>query len=415
MKILATGDWHIGKYLYKNGRANEHRHFLEWLIGRAVETQADALLVTGDIFDSKDPTPSSQEIYYTFLDEITHTCPDLQIIMIAGNHDNPTLLEAPQSILKRHRVVVLGTAEGCNEVDQSKNPLIIPVVNKNSERAWVIAVPYLRRSNFEFDQSYEKSVADYLSTLVRAARAKSRKDEPVIMIAHLYAAGALSGNDEERSETIFVGGEPEIRMTNLTDHPDYLLSGHIHKRMAINGVPWAQYTGSALTMSFSEVNYVHGVDLLTFESGKEIVHDFIEYTPMMKFITYGPASPEEITKKIQEDLPRLNSNMFIQTRVILDSAESDIKTMLEKTIKKIGAKFVYAPELKEKEQDNGRYSNISKPEDLSSDDIIREVILRRFAIANGRDSSDGADIMNEEELTLLSTIISKARSINFDE
>ncbi len=410
MRILATGDWHIGKMFQGSARAEEHRHFLEWLKKQAIQTRADALLVTGDVFDSKDPTPLSQEIYYSFLDDISHDCPGLQTVIIAGNHDNPTLLEAPQGILRRHKVVVVGTAVGCGEDDQSDNPLIIPLDSDSGERAWVIAVPYLRRSNFKFDKSYEKSVADYLSSLVRAAKEKRGEGEPVLMIAHLYAAGSLNGNDNGHSETIYVGGEPEIRMSNLKDHPDFLLSGHIHKRMEINGVPWAQYTGSVLTMSFAEIDYVHGADLLTFEAGKDLVHDFLEYTPMMKFVSYGPSSPEDIVKDIKKDLPHLNSNMFVETKVCLESADNEIKDTLKKLIEGIGAKFVYTPEIKERKSDVGKYSKISKPEDLSSDDIVREVIRRRFASANEREASDVADIMDDEEQALLEEIISRARS-----
>ena len=417
MKILATGDWHIGKRYGKVDRAAEHRHFLDWLKERAVRTRADVLLVTGDVFDGKEPTPESQEIYYDFLDEISHIRPDLRIIVIAGNHDNPSLLEAPQSILKRHNVEVRGSVEPkeSQAADQSDSSLIIPVDGPGGERAWIIAVPYLRRSNFPFDQNYEKSVADYLSALVRAAREKSGAGEPVVMMAHLYASGSLRGNDDGHSETIYVGGEPEIRMSSLTDRPDFLLSGHIHKRMEINGFPWAQYTGSALTMSFAEMDYVHGADLLTFEPGKEMIHDVLEYTPLMKFVSYGPASPADIEKEIEKDRPRLDANMFIETRVLLEASDSDVRDRLEKLVRGMGAEFVYSPEWKAQNSDGGKYSTISKPEDLSSDDIVREVIRRRFAAANDRSSADGAEIMNDEEKALLEEIISLARGGNEEE
>lgn len=407
MKILATGDWHIGKVSHGYGRAVEHRHFLNWLKERAVETKADILLVTGDVFDSKDPTPLSQEIYYDFLDDVSHACPGLRIVVIAGNHDNPTLLEAPKSILKRLRVDVRGTADGCDAADQSESGLLIPV-EKDGERVWIIAVPYLRRSDFRFDQTYEQSVADFLSALVRAANGKREEGEPIVMMAHLYASGSLKSNDDDHSETIYVGGEPEIKMSTLTDRPDFLVSGHIHKRMNINDVPWAQYTGSALPMSFTETDYEHGADLLTFEEGKDMGHEFLKYDPLYKFISIGPASPEKIVRKIEEEWPRLNDKMFIQTRVSLEKAEPEMKNKLETIVKGIGAHFVYQPEIKEKTDIGGENSSISKPEDLSSDEIVREVILRRFASANDRD----ADSMDEEEKKLLEDILTKARSGN---
>lgn len=407
MKILATGDWHIGKVSHGYGRAEEHKHFLGWLKDRAVETRADILLVTGDVFDTKDPTPGSQEIYYNFLDEVSQACPGLQIIVIAGNHDNPTLLEAPKSLLRRHHVEVRGTAAGCDAEDQSGSTLLIPV-DKDGERAWIIAVPYLRRSDFKFDQSYEQSVADYLSALVRAAQEKRKEGEPIVMMAHLYAAGSLKGNDDGHSETIYVGGEPEIKMSSLTDRPDFLLSGHIHKRMPINDVPWAQYTGSALSMSFTETDYEHGADLLTFEEGKNMVHQFLKYDPEYKFVTFGPDSPEEIVRKVEEAKPGLDAHMFIRAQVILEKADPETRAKLEKIVGEIGARFVYQPEIDDKVDGSGRGTVISKPEDLSSDEIVREVILRRFAAANSRT----ADSMDEEEQDLLERIIAQARGGN---
>lgn len=411
MKILATGDWHLGKTSNNRSRADEHRHFLNWLKDRAVEQKADVLLVTGDVFDSKDPIPLSQEIYYDFLDDISHECPHLQVIIIAGNHDNPTLLEAPQEILRRHNVTVKGTAIGCDEEDQSNNPLIIPVNNQQGERVWIIAVPFLRRSDFKWDQTYEKSVAQYLSALVRATNDKKKVGEPVVMMAHLYASGSLSGNDSERSETIYVGGEPEIKLSTLTERPDFLVSGHIHKRMPINNCPWAQYTGSALPMSFSETDYKHGADLLIFESEKDMTHEFLEYTPMSEFISFGPDTPDNIIQQIKELQPKMHSHMFIRAKVALDTADSNLETRIKDLAGDSGAYIKYDPELKTSDDDdNGNYSSISNPEDLSSDEIVHEVILRRFARCNGRVIADGEELMNEEEKTLLETIITEARS-----
>ena len=409
MKILATGDWHIGKVSHTYDRADEHRHFLQWLKDQAIQTKADVLLVTGDVFDGKDPTARSQEVYFDFLGDISTACPNLQIILIAGNHDNPTLLEAPKGILKRHHVTVRGTASGCEDEDQSKSPLIIPVVNALGERVWIIAVPYLRRSDFKWDQTYEKSVAQYLSALVRATNEKKKDEEPVVLMAHLYATGALSGNDEERSETIYVGGEPEIKLSTLTDRPDFLLSGHIHKRMKINGFPWAQYTGSALPMSFSETNYKHGADLLTFETGKEMTHEFLEYTPMSEFISFGPDTPDNIIQKITELKPQMHGHMFIRAKVGLDTADTDLEKRITDLAGKSGAHIIYDPQIKVTDNEESDYSSISKPEDLSSDKIVREVIMRRFASRNGKIVQEGEDPMDEEEKKLLEEIITKAR------
>ena len=112
---------------------------------------------------------------------------------------------------------------------------------------------------------------------------------------------------------------------------------------------------------------------------------------------------------IKKAVPGLNARMFIQARVSLEKAEPETRATLEKMVGSIGARFVYTPELKEKTDDGGRKAVISKPEDLSSDKIVREVILRRFASANDRTEEN---VMDDEENALLEAILTQARGGN---
>ena len=67
MKIIATGDWHLGNLFHGNDRLPEHKHFLQWLLQQIHEQQPDALLVAGDVFDNGNPSAAAQTIYYKFL------------------------------------------------------------------------------------------------------------------------------------------------------------------------------------------------------------------------------------------------------------------------------------------------------------------------------------------------------------
>ena len=64
MKIIATGDWHLGNLFHGNDRLPEHKHFLQWLLQQIHEQQPDALLVAGDVFDNGNPSAAAQTIYY---------------------------------------------------------------------------------------------------------------------------------------------------------------------------------------------------------------------------------------------------------------------------------------------------------------------------------------------------------------
>ena len=52
LTVIHTSDWHLGHELNSHGREAEHDLFLDWLLGQIGEHGADALLVTGDVYDA---------------------------------------------------------------------------------------------------------------------------------------------------------------------------------------------------------------------------------------------------------------------------------------------------------------------------------------------------------------------------
>ncbi|MFA5923260.1 MAG: exonuclease subunit SbcD [Methylococcaceae bacterium] len=86
MKILHTSDWHIGKTLYGLMRYEEFEAFLSWLAEIIQQEQIDALLIAGDVFDTRTPSNRAQELYYRFLCR-EEASSYRHIVVIAGNHD----------------------------------------------------------------------------------------------------------------------------------------------------------------------------------------------------------------------------------------------------------------------------------------------------------------------------------------
>ena len=95
MKILHTSDWHLGRTLYGRKRYEEFEAFLAWLTETIREREIDALLVAGDVFDTSTPSNRAQELYYRFLCRVVAShC--RHVVVIAGNHDSPSFLNAPR-------------------------------------------------------------------------------------------------------------------------------------------------------------------------------------------------------------------------------------------------------------------------------------------------------------------------------
>ena len=336
MKIIATSDWHLGNLFHGNDRLPEHKHFLSWLLEQIETQQPDVLLVAGDVFDNGNPSAAAQTAYYEFLADATQKCPQMQIIITAGNHDSASRLEAPRPMLTRHKVEVRGNIkrkwDNTSESWQTDyDDLIIPVEGKDGDEIIILAVPYLRNDVVQ-NSNYSDGVKNFLSNLTSKAR-ELHPDRKLVMMAHMYAKGAeIAPNDA--SEKIVIGGQEEVNMGNWSDHPDYLTCGHIHKRQHIWNTDWARYTGSILPMSFAEIDYKHGVDVITFNNtNKHPKVDFIEYTPQHK-LRVIPADdselkPSELKKLIKNELSdRINGQLdadfeYIVLKVKLDKVNND--------------------------------------------------------------------------------------------
>ena len=104
MKFIHTADWHLGNTFHGHDRSEEHHHFLKHLLDLISTRRPDALIVAGDIFDTPNPSARAEAMLYDFLLEATSRVQGLQIVLIAGNHDSGSRLEAPAALLKSHNV-----------------------------------------------------------------------------------------------------------------------------------------------------------------------------------------------------------------------------------------------------------------------------------------------------------------------
>lgn len=413
MKIIATSDWHLGNIFHGNDRLPEHRHFLKWLLSQIEEQQPDALLIAGDIFDNGNPSAASQSAYYGFLADASEKCPSMQTVITAGNHDSANRLEAPRALLTRHHVEVRGVVErtwvqsdGKGEWQTNYDDLMLPIENRQGERCVVLAVPYLR-NDIIHNASYSEGVRSFLRELTAQARRKYPAT-PLVMMAHMYAKGAEIA-PRDASEKIIIGGVEEVSMDGWTDHPDYLTCGHIHKRQHIWNTDWARYTGSVLPMSFAEVDYRHGVDLLTINADGTHHTEFLEYEPQHKLVII-PKDDEELTpgklkKLIATELKDKTGEKpddhfdYVMLKVKLEKVSNDDLAALEEQIAGKNAVLCKIQRIMPQLD----MSTISGDEQIRSiDDILNrdplDTLKEAFAIQNKTEMSEHQEQMLTELL-----------------
>ena len=164
MRILHTSDWHIGRTLCGRKRYDEFEMFLDWLIDTIQREQVDILLVAGDIFDTSSPSNRAQELYYRFLCRAAaSSC--RHVVIIAGNHDSPSFLNAPKELLRAINVHVVGAA-----AENREDEVFVLTQGDGTPELIVCAVPYLRDRDIRIAEAGE-SVEDKGKIFLRASGA----------------------------------------------------------------------------------------------------------------------------------------------------------------------------------------------------------------------------------------------------
>lgn len=286
MKILHTADWHLGNTFHGHSRLDEHRHFLKWLLQTLREKQPDALLVTGDVFDSANPSAAAEELLYDFLLRATLEVPGLQIVLTAGNHDSAGRLEAPAALLKTHNIYVRGTIHYTTKGEPDFDYYLLPLADRQTGQASCVcmALPYLRGGDYPAGMTLEEGLRFFFSQLHARLRKSNYKGLPIVVAAHFYAAGADICKDEH-SERLVVGGQDCVEADVVGQNVSYAALGHIHKAQQVRGGEATYYAGSALPMSFSELNYKHGVQFVDIDPQGEALVEFVEYSPLRGLVT----------------------------------------------------------------------------------------------------------------------------------
>lgn len=306
MKILHTADWHLGNTFHNYSRTLEHKHFLSWLINVIKKEQPDALIVSGDIFDTSNPSAVAEELLYDFLLHATLCVPGLQIVLIAGNHDSASRLEAPAALLKTHNIYVRGAIHCTEKGEPDFDYYLLPLADRQTGQAACVcmAVPYLRGGDYPIGMTPEEGLRYFFKEMHQHLNNNSFKDFPTIVVAHFYAAGA-EVCESEHSERLVVGGQECVSADVLGKNICYAALGHIHKAQRVGGGSNVFYAGSALPMSFSELTYRHGIQCVTIDERGRTEVSRIEYTPLRKLMTIPSHGKIADTAQVFEEIAQL--------------------------------------------------------------------------------------------------------------
>jgi DNA repair protein SbcD/Mre11 len=274
MRLIHTSDWHLGQTLHNFERAYEHQCFLDWLTDTVVAEQADALLIAGDVFDTANPSASAQKQLYRFLQQVRMRAPQLDIVVIAGNHDSPGRLEAPGPLLESHGTTVIGHILRKDDGSIDLERLVVPLHERSGAvGAWCLAVPFLRPGDVPRIAPTEDAAADpYLAGIgllyqqaFALAAARRTVGQAIVAMGHCHMVGGAASLDSERR--IVIGGTEALPAAVFDPAIAYAALGHLHLAQRVGQQEHVRYCGSPLPLSFSEVAYQHQVLRIDLDGG----------------------------------------------------------------------------------------------------------------------------------------------------
>ena len=271
IKLLHLADVHIGMENYgrvdpATGLSTRLQDFLGTLdeaVDRAIAERVDVVAVAGDVYKSRDPSPTHQREFARRVLRLTRE--GIAVVLVAGNHDIP-MAKGRATSLDIFRVlelpgVTVARAIGLHRLETRNGPFQIVSLPWLTRSAVVAREEHKNKTGEELAQAMLELVDDGLA----GATAELDPQVPTALIGHAHVFGARVG--AERLLTL--GNDPMLNV-NVVDRPnvDYVGLGHIHKHQVIvTGTPSVVYAGSINRVDFSEESESKGFVLAEVQRG----------------------------------------------------------------------------------------------------------------------------------------------------
>lgn len=288
-KILHTADWHLGKRLDNFSRLEEQKAVLEEICEIADKEKANLILLAGDLFDAFNPSTEAIELFYKTLKKITRngTRP---VIAIAGNHDSPERIDAPDPLARESGIIFVGfpnawvkpfAIPGAFEILRSDYGFLEIQLEGVDFPIRIIHTAYANEVRLKRALDVEdKNLAmnEVLGGIWQNLADTYCDDQGVnVLISHLYmnCRGAEVLEEPEGEKPLKIGNADMIFSDLIPSQIAYTALGHLHRHHQIgNAVNPVVYSGSPLAYSFAEAS--HEKYVIIVEATPESVH----YKPM---------------------------------------------------------------------------------------------------------------------------------------
>ena len=355
MKLLHTSDWHLGKRLENLSRLEEQKDVLKEICEIAEAEQVDAVIISGDLFDTYNPPTDAVDLFYKTLKRLANNG-KRAVIAIAGNHDSPDRIDAPDPLARECGIIFAGypnvlitpfELESGLKVIQSEEGFAELLLPGCSDPLRLLLTPYANEFRLKAYLGHEDSEEELRKLLNDkwSDLAMSYCDERGIniLISHLFIArkgAALPEEPEDEKPILHVGGAQVIYSENIPIQIQYAAFGHLHRKQIIDTNPCPViYSGSPLSYSFAEADQKKYVLVIDVEPGRTPVITNHELFRAKRLLRKRAQSLDEALEWLQEHQEALieltmstETYLTADERKMLNSAHNGIISIIPDVI-----------------------------------------------------------------------------------
>ncbi len=286
MKLLHTSDWHLGKRLDDYSRLEEQQAVLLEMCELAEREAVDAVLVAGDLFDTFNPPTEAVELFYKSLKRLSDDG-RRPVIAIAGNHDSPDRIEAPDPLARECGILFAGypnsviapfELESGLKVLKSEEGFLELSLPGNNHPLRLLLTPYANEYRLKSFLGVEDSEEELRLVLHKKWQdlAERHCDSAGInvLLTHLFMVRKgeqLPEEPDDEKPILHVGGAQAIFTEDIPIQIQYTALGHLHRMHSVDSQSrQVFYSGSPLSYSFSEAQQKKYALIIEADPGEKV-------------------------------------------------------------------------------------------------------------------------------------------------
>tara|TARA_A100001011_G_scaffold379364_1_gene445292 strand:+ start:3598 stop:4773 length:1176 start_codon:yes stop_codon:yes gene_type:complete len=330
MRVVVCGDSHIGATFglgKSNGsggntRIDDYEKSLNYIVDYCILNKVDAFVQTGDIFESRSPTPEHMEIVDNALKKLSDA--NITSAIIMGNHDYRRSGDSFTSAISSL------PAKNYPNVRLVLEPQNILISNDLGEGINVVLVPYRDRRMYDGENIKEQS-QKYNAHIKSIVDSISNK-HPIMSVGHNFFYEG-SYND--------YGGTEILASVNAFSDCNIAIMGHLHTfRELQSKATKAIYIGSMEKVNFGDEN----LDKFFIDYCSK--SDITEYkkVPTRELLSIEIDLRDSDVSNVNENIDKVLGELDIQDKIIKikltlnEQLLSSInKSSIEKTAYSLGA------------------------------------------------------------------------------